>query len=129
MQEEGRQKEKMAVYLADNPPTDIEMWRIKHLADYNVMDGSWYNTRSIYVAEIHVGFYVLHRNYLNFLHIFAKYRKRGYGREVVSQLCAKERGIYLHATPSARPFWAKCGFKLRQADSGEEDRSCVEMSL
>ena len=119
----------MAVCVACNPPSELEMWRIKQLADYNVMDGSWYNTRSIFVGETHVGFYVMHRNYLSFLHIFAKYRQRGYGRQVVGQLCSAERGIYLHATPTARAFWEKCGFKKRQADGGEGDRACVEMSL
>lgn len=118
----------MAVCVADHPPTYIEVWRIKHLADYNVMDGSWANTRSIFVGEIHVGFYVMQRNYLSFLHIFAKYRKRGYGREVVGRLCAQERGMYLHSTPHARPFWEKCGFKRSHADAGEGDRACVEMS-
>jgi GNAT superfamily N-acetyltransferase len=119
----------VVVWVSSNPPTADEIWRTKQLADYNIMDGSWYCTRSIFAGDTHVGFYVLHRNYLSFLHIFANYRRRGYGRKVVNQLCAGERGLYLHSTPTARPFWERCGFKTKQdGDGGESDRACVEMA-
>ncbi len=94
------------------------------MANYNVLEGSWRHTRSIYVGEVLVGFYVLARDYLHFFHIFKKYRKRGFGRKAVGFMTDAVPNLYLHATPTARTFWERCGFEAKDTGS---DRGCVEM--
>jgi GNAT superfamily N-acetyltransferase len=113
----------LQMLLPSRPPTASEAERILHLAKYNVFEGSWSNTRTIYVGEVLVGFYVVWRDYLHFLHIFKKYRRRGFGLTAVGFLTASVPNLYLHATPSARVFWERCGFKTRDFS----DRGCVEM--
>lgn len=118
----------MAVSLGQDPPHDLEMRRILDLAAYDMMKGSPENTRCVHVGDEHVGFYVLHRNYINFLHIFKPYRRRGYGRAVVAMLCNEQPNVFLHSTPKAVGFWEQCGFAVRYRDA-EEGRACVEMAL
>lgn len=111
-------------FAAEPPDVDEVHW-IKERAGYNVLEGSWQNTRSIYVDGQHVGFFVMHRNYLSFMHIFKPLQRRGHGRAAVALLVARDPNIYLHSTPSARTFWERCGFQ-----AGEEPgRRCVEMRL
>ena len=114
----------MAVTLALAPPNDLEQRLIKSLADYNVRDGSLDNTRSVYVDQTLVGFYVLHLHYIHYFHIFKPYRKRGYGLAAAAQLSAAHPALHLHSTPAARRFWERCGF---MAIGEESDRACVEM--
>jgi GNAT superfamily N-acetyltransferase len=116
------------VRLGSEAPCDVEAQRMMELADYDVRKGSPANTRCVYVGEEHVGFYVLHRNYINFLHIFQPYRRRGYGRVVVAMLCAAHPNLFLHSTPKARTFWQHCGFVVRNQDGDEQGRACVEMA-
>lgn len=117
----------MAVTLALAPPDDLEQWHIKSLADYNVKDGSLDNTRAMYVGKEPVGFYVLHLNYIHYFHIFKAHRRRGYGRAAVAQLCTTHPALHLHSTPTARPFWERCGFGAKAGNGDESDRDCVEM--
>jgi GNAT superfamily N-acetyltransferase len=111
--------------LASWPPTTSEMECILHRANYNVLDGSWSHTRSIYVKDVLVGFYVLANEYLYFLHIFKQYRRRGFGQKAVGFMTLAIPNLYLHATPSARAFWERCGFRTKDSS----DRGCVEMRL
>lgn len=111
--------------LASWPPTTSEMECIMQSANYNVLDGSWSHTRCIYVNDILVGFYVLVRDYLHFLHIFKQYRRRGFGQQAVGFMTVAIPNLYLHATPSARAFWESCGFSTKDTSV----RGCVEMRL
>lgn len=117
----------MAVSLGSEPPCELEAQRMLELAAYDVRKGSPANTRCVYVDDEHVGFYVLHRNYINFLHIFQPYRRRGYGREVVAMLCLAQANLFLHSTPKAMTFWQQCGFTVRHQSGEELGRACVEM--
>jgi GNAT superfamily N-acetyltransferase len=119
----------MAVSLSREPPHELEMRCIMDLAAYDVLKGSPANTRCVYVGDEHVGFYVLHRNYINFLHIFQPYRRRGYGRAVVAMLCREQPNVFLHSTPRALAFWERCGFVVRGQGAEEPGRACVEMAL
>jgi len=117
----------MTIQLSSNAPNEHEQWRIKVLADYEVKDGSPDNTRCVYIDEEHVGFYVLHLNYLHYFHIFKTNRRRGFGLSAVAQLCAMHPNLHLHSTPSARRFWERCGFRTKADNGDESDRACVEM--
>jgi len=110
--------------LTSCPPNEQEVDRIQELGKYNVLEGSWSNTRSIYVRGVHVGFYVVYRDYLHFFHVFKKYRRRGFGRAAVNALTIDAPSLYLYSTPAARTFWRQCGFKVVGDGSS---RACVEM--
>ena len=110
--------------LTSRPPNEEEVHRILELGKYNVLEGYWSNARSIYVRDVHVGFYVLYRDYLHFFHIFKKYRRRGFGRAAVNAMTIDVPSLYLYSTPAARTFWGHCGFK---AIGNGSSRACVEM--
>jgi len=119
----------MTIQLSCNSPDEREQWRIKILADYDVKEGSLVNTRCVYIEEEeHVGFYVLHLNYLHYFHIFKAYRGRGFGLAAATQLCTMHPNLYLHSTPAARRFWERCGFTAKSNNGDESDRACVEMT-
>jgi GNAT superfamily N-acetyltransferase len=116
------------IQLSSHPLNEHEQWRIKMLADYDVKEGSVDNTRCVYVGEEHVGFYVLHLNYLQYFYIFKEYRQRGFGLAAAALLCALHPNLYLHSTPAARRFWERCGFKAKHDNGDESDRACVQMT-
>lgn len=119
----------MTIQLSFHSPDEHEQWRIKLLADYDVKEGSLDNTRCVHMDNEHVGFYVLHLNYLHYFHIFKVYRRHGFGRAASTQLCAMHPNLYLHSTPSARRFWERCGFKAKLDDGDASGRACVEMMI
>lgn len=48
---------------------------------------------------------------LDGLEIYKRFRKKGFGRNVVQKLKDKYKGIYVRALPSAKKFWEKQGHK------------------
>ena len=63
---------------------------------------------------------------LDGLEIYERFRKKGFGRNVVQKLKDKYKGIYVRALPSAKKFWEKQGHKAYyNKDSGTYDGDLI----
>ena len=67
---------------------------------------------------------------LDGLEIYKRFRKKGFGRNVVQKLKDKYKGIYVRALPSAKKFWEKQGHKAYyNKDSGTYDGDLIYEEL
>ena len=67
---------------------------------------------------------------LDGLEIYERFRKKGFGRNVVQKLKDKYKGIYVRALPSAKKFWEKQGHKAYyNKDSGTYDGDLIYEEL
>ena len=76
---------------------------------------------------VHIGNVAIEGDEIKGFEIYPKYRKQGLGREAIKELLKLHPNIwYLNATPRAKKFWQKVGFKV---DDYDKDSGLYTMSI